>query len=181
VKKSDALMISEAAARFGLSRATLLYYDRIGVCGPWAKNAAGYRLYGEEDIQRLSLVVDLRRAGIPLKRIAAAMRSGGAAMAGLILARLGEINEAIEDLRQRQENAISFLEKVAAKAGLGIRDFEAVLLEAGLDASKRVSWHERFGIVSPRAHEKLVDFLRRKALDQASVTPPRSDGKVPGP
>ncbi len=161
--KPGAVMISEAAAKFGLSRATLLYYDRIGVCGPSARSPAGYRSYDEGDLARLAVVAELRRSGVPLKRIARAARRGGAALAGVLLARLGEMNEEIEGLRRRQEEALGSLERIAAEAGLGSGDMEEVLAEAEIEAKRRVPWHDRFREVSPGTHERLVAFLRERA------------------
>ncbi len=161
--KPGAVMISEAAARFGLSRATLLYYDRIGACRPSSRSPAGYRAYGEEDLARLAVVAELRRSGVPLKRIARAARRGGAALAGVLLARLGEMNEEIEDLRRRQEEALVSLERIASEAELGSGDMEEVLAEAEIEAKRRVPWHDRFREVSPLTHAKLMAFLRERA------------------
>jgi DNA-binding transcriptional MerR regulator len=163
MENREELMISEAAARFGLSRATLLYYDRIGVCGPSSRNAAGYRFYRRADIERLAIVVELRKAGVPLKRVSAALRKGGKALAGLLIARLGEIGAEIEALRFRQERALDFLERVADEEDLGAADLESVLEEAGIEAKRRRAWHDRFRASSPGVHDGLVAFLRERA------------------
>lgn len=43
--KGNAYSISEMAAMFGLTRQTLIYYDRIGLFAPAHVNEEGYRLY----------------------------------------------------------------------------------------------------------------------------------------
>ena len=53
--------------RFGLSRSALLYYDQIGLLVPSARSSAGYRLYTEEDAQRLERICLFRNAGLALE------------------------------------------------------------------------------------------------------------------
>ena len=55
--------ISQLAEQFGLSRSTLLYYDRIGLLSPSARSEAGYRQYSAADRGRLESICSLRRAG----------------------------------------------------------------------------------------------------------------------
>jgi len=58
--------ISELARRFGLSRSTLLYYDRIGLMRPSHRTAAGYRVYTSEDEQRLEAICNYRHTDMVL-------------------------------------------------------------------------------------------------------------------
>jgi len=46
--------IRELAGLFGLSRSTLLYYDRIGLLSPSARSESGYRLYSAADRERFA-------------------------------------------------------------------------------------------------------------------------------
>ncbi len=48
----DALTINEAAATTGWSARMLRYVERIGLVGA-TRSAAGYRLYGPAELQRL--------------------------------------------------------------------------------------------------------------------------------
>jgi DNA-binding transcriptional MerR regulator len=41
--------ISKLARAFGLSRSTLLYYDRIGLLAASGRTGSGYRCYSEKD------------------------------------------------------------------------------------------------------------------------------------
>ncbi|MHA7881141.1 MAG: MerR family transcriptional regulator [Saccharospirillum sp.] len=59
-------LISELAAKAGLSRTTLLYYEKLGlVTGKRKEN--GYRFYDDSDLQRLYLIQQLQSAGLSLK------------------------------------------------------------------------------------------------------------------
>lgn len=61
--------ISELAALADLSTRTLRYYDAIGLLKPRAVTEAGYRLYGEAEVDRLQQILLYREMGLPLKAI----------------------------------------------------------------------------------------------------------------
>ncbi|MCP3961623.1 MAG: MerR family transcriptional regulator, partial [bacterium] len=63
------LTISQVAARFGLSRSTLLYYDSIGLLSPSLRSRANYRLYSPADVERMELIDLYRQAGLALKDV----------------------------------------------------------------------------------------------------------------
>ena len=48
--------IGQLVKRYGLSRSTLLYYDRIGLLSASARSDANYRLYTDKDLQRMSQI-----------------------------------------------------------------------------------------------------------------------------
>lgn len=65
------LKIQEAARLSGVSPKTLRYYDQIGLLRPQKHSESGYRLYGEEELDRLRDILLLRELDFPLKEIAA--------------------------------------------------------------------------------------------------------------
>ena len=64
--KGNAYSISEMAAMFGLTRQTLIYYDRIGLFAPAHVNEEGYRLYEPTQIPFLRLICLMRDLGLEL-------------------------------------------------------------------------------------------------------------------
>ncbi|MCP4955119.1 MAG: MerR family transcriptional regulator [Photobacterium aquimaris] len=59
-------LISELAAKAGISRTTLLYYEKLGLIkGLRLEN--GYRYYSDNDMQQLFLIQQLQSAGLTLK------------------------------------------------------------------------------------------------------------------
>src|SRR5437868_3292014 len=62
--------IHEFSKRAGVTVKALRHYDRLGLLKP-RRTDAGYRLYGERDLQRLEQIVALKLLGIPLKQIKA--------------------------------------------------------------------------------------------------------------
>lgn len=53
----------------GVSKRTLRYYDEIELLIPKRKNSNGYRIYGEQEIDRLQLILFYRNLDIPLDTI----------------------------------------------------------------------------------------------------------------
>jgi DNA-binding transcriptional MerR regulator len=62
--------ISEMAALTGLSRTALLYYEKLGLIRA-DRQANGYRIYSDMDLQRLRLIQKLQAGGLSLKEIRA--------------------------------------------------------------------------------------------------------------
>ena len=54
------LSIEQVAARTGLTKRTLRYYEEVGLLPPTGRTEGNYRRYSEEDIQRLDRIMKLR-------------------------------------------------------------------------------------------------------------------------
>ncbi len=52
--------IEQVAARTGLTKRTLRYYEEVGLLPPTGRTESNYRRYNEEDIQRLERIKKLR-------------------------------------------------------------------------------------------------------------------------
>ncbi len=63
--------VTETAKQTGVSVRTLHHYDAIGLLKPTTTTDAGYRLYGEDALERLYLIIIYRELGFSLKQIAA--------------------------------------------------------------------------------------------------------------
>lgn len=61
--------ISEMASLFGVSRQTLIYYDKIGLFKPAYVNDRGYRFYSPTQIPFMRLICMLRDLGLELEEI----------------------------------------------------------------------------------------------------------------
>lgn len=91
--------IGEMASFFGLTRQTLIYYDKIGLFKPATVNEDGHRLYTATQIPSLRLICLLKDLGIELKEIAEVVNTHD--IAGLIEyleSRGAEVDETLEFL-----------------------------------------------------------------------------------
>lgn len=63
--------VGQVAALTGLSVRALHHYDAIGLATPSCRSAAGYRLYGDDDLRRLQQVLLFRELGFGLDAVRA--------------------------------------------------------------------------------------------------------------
>lgn len=61
--------VKQIADLSGVSQRTLRYYDEIGLLSPSKRTAAGYRVYGAEQLERLQQILLLRELNFSLQRI----------------------------------------------------------------------------------------------------------------
>ena len=63
------LRIGDVAARAGLSAPTIRYYESVGLLGPPARSAAGYRSYTESAVEELAFIKKAQALGFSLDEI----------------------------------------------------------------------------------------------------------------
>jgi DNA-binding transcriptional MerR regulator len=64
-----ALTVSQVSKLSGVTVRTLHHYDEIGLLRPTARSRAGYRLYGDDDLQKLQQILFFRELQFPLEEI----------------------------------------------------------------------------------------------------------------
>ena len=70
---SRVFKVRDFAKLAGVTVKALHHYDRLGLLKP-ARTEAGYRVFGERDLEALEQIVALKFLGIPLKQIAAVLK-----------------------------------------------------------------------------------------------------------
>ncbi|MDH0645735.1 MerR family transcriptional regulator [Pseudomonas sp. GD03858] len=129
--------ISELAAKLGLARSTLLYYEKLGLLSS-RRQANGYRHYSEQDLQQLRLLQQLQAGGLSLKECQACLQ--GRMDRSVLLARLHTLDEQIA-ARQRSRD----------------------LLAAMLGLSSMRPWHQVLERQAPGAH---LAWLRTQGFSE---------------
>ncbi len=61
--------IKEVADMAGISVRMLHHYDKIGLLDPESVSAAGYRLYSDENLDRLQQILFFKELNFPLQEI----------------------------------------------------------------------------------------------------------------
>ncbi len=155
------LTIGVLAKRFGLSRSTLLYYDRRGLLCPSARSEAGYRHYSPADIVRLERICQLRGAGVPLDDIAGLLDAGddGNDLDGVLRRRLEDLTREMAKLRDQQRLVASMMtgKPPSDAPPMDRRTWSDLLAASGFSEADMRRWHMAF---ERRAPEKHRDFLR---------------------
>jgi MerR family transcriptional regulator, thiopeptide resistance regulator len=154
--------ISKLARAFGLSRSTLLYYDRIGLLQASGRTSAGYRRYSQRDRRRLERICHFRQAGLTLKEIRGVLSARGQPSARVIERRLRETGEEILEMKNQQRLLAGMLNRVVS----GVRPPEVdvklwveMLETAGMDAPARHRWHTEFERRAPQGHQEFLASL----------------------
>ncbi|HYH29228.1 MAG TPA: MerR family transcriptional regulator, partial [Pseudonocardia sp.] len=63
------MQIGEVAERIGLSLRTIRYYEEVGLAVPSARSEGGFRLYAEDDVERLRVIMQMKPLGFSLEEM----------------------------------------------------------------------------------------------------------------
>lgn len=151
--------ITELARRFGLSRSTLLYYDRIGLLSPSGRSAANYRSYSEADRQRLESICSLRRAGVDIEGVRSILAASADDTTAVLRRRLDEIGREISALTTQQRLLSAMLKLQGAGGPTSTVDkemFVSLLRAAGMDEEAMKRLHAEFERREPAAHHAFL-------------------------
>jgi DNA-binding transcriptional MerR regulator len=164
--------ISALARQFGLSRSTLLYYDRLDLVRPTYRTTAGYRLYSTDEKTRLKKICRYRQAGLSLaviKRLLDDDRPSRTRITSALHKRLTELNHEIATLRRQQQVVLGLLpgqgQDRLARA-MTKEKWVALLRSIGLSQAERTRWHATFEKQAPLAHQ---DFLESLGLPETEI------------
>jgi len=164
----ETFRISEVGRQFGLSRSTLLYYDRIGLLRAETRTRADYRSYTPEDIERLERICALRETGLPLAEIARLLDTQGDD-ASILEKRLHAIGQEIDALKAQQRLIAGMIRTTASppeSSGLDAELWTSLRRACGIDEAALRRWHAEFERRSPQAHH---DFLTGLGLSEKEV------------
>jgi DNA-binding transcriptional MerR regulator len=65
----EMLQIGEVADRVGLSLRTVRYYEEMGLLTPAQRTEGGFRLYTEEEVERLGLIKQMKPLGFSVQEM----------------------------------------------------------------------------------------------------------------
>jgi DNA-binding transcriptional MerR regulator len=91
--------VGQVAGSAGVTIRALHHYDEIRLLSPSGRNAAGYRIYEEADLERLQRILFYRELGFTLDEIAAIMDDPRTDAVGHLRRQRGLLIERIERLR----------------------------------------------------------------------------------
>lgn len=155
-----ALTAGKTAAKYGLSRTALLYYDKLGLVSPTARATNGYRLYSEEDQERLRQVLLYRDIGIPLEQMPALLAAGEDTVHGLLFGRLYALSQEMAAIKSKQLAVISMMAaNLRRTTALDEAALASLLRAAGVDREQAQALHRTLEESAPQAHEKLLQAL----------------------
>lgn len=105
---------ADTATRLGLTVRALRIYERHGLVRP-GRTAAGWRVYGPEEVARLHQVTALKRLGLTLAQISALLRGRGVDLESLLAAQ----EEQLAARKQRIDKALHLVKQARARLARG--------------------------------------------------------------
>jgi DNA-binding transcriptional MerR regulator len=158
------LRVGEVARRSGVGVETLRFYERSGSLDRPARTENGYRLYGEEALERLAFIKRAQALGFTLDeigRVIAERRAGQtpcAEASEIVRRRLQELDEQMARMRRyRRELAAALAEwdKVGESEGHICGLIEGAKIEPIASLSRRLRKRDSEKISALRATDKL--------------------------
>jgi len=132
---ASALRIGELASTAGVTTDAVRYYERLKILPRPTRTRAGYRLYSEEDAERLRFIKQAQSLGLSLDEVKVLLPARGAGLSecrrvrDLLSAKLAELDAKISQMRSFRKTLGAYLgeceEALAGKRG----DCCPVLLE----------------------------------------------------
>jgi DNA-binding transcriptional MerR regulator len=105
------MTVGQLAKKSGITVRTLHHYDALGLLTPARRSEAGYRLYGPEEVVRLSRIVCLRKLGLSLEQIEALLANQSQSLQTTLKQHILELEEQIAT----QQQQLSRLRKMSSQ------------------------------------------------------------------
>jgi len=153
--------VTKLAERCGLSRTTLLYYERVGLLKAAARSDANYRKYGEADLRRLQQICAYRHAGLTLADIRTILERRETDAVAVLKRRLVAIDGEIETLRAHQRAILRLLkiDAIGRTKMITKEKWVSIMKASGMTEAEMHRWHVEFEKNAPQEHQEFLEFL----------------------
>lgn len=105
------LTVTQLARQFGISRATLLYYEREGLLTPVCRSENGYRWYGEKEVSLLGDILAYRAYGLPIASIKSLISQKAQTQPQILKAHFNALEREIQVLKAQQKAIVALLQE----------------------------------------------------------------------
>ncbi|HYX43936.1 MAG TPA: heavy metal-responsive transcriptional regulator [Acidimicrobiales bacterium] len=119
------MTVSKLADQVGTSPDTLRYYERIGLLAEPDRSASGYRLYGDDAVERVRFIKRAQRFGLRLDEIGELLdiRQRGLCPCGrtrrLLEAKVAELDEEMATLARLRDDISRMIVELPVQEGDG--------------------------------------------------------------
>jgi len=147
----------------GLTVRTLHHWDAIGLLVPAERAGNGYRRYGPDEVARLYRILALRRLGLSLDEIAAALEQEGPGLEAAVRAHLARVEEQLAATAELRDRLVRILDALGADAGPSPRQL--------IETIEVMTMHEQY--YTPEQLEQLA--ARRETLGEEGMRRAQDD------
>ncbi len=157
------ITVTQIAKRFGVSRATILYYEKKGLLKPAIRSENGYRWYGECEIKTLKNIMAYRSYGLSLEKLSDLIHRQDADVQERILRdQFSALENEILILRQQQKAIVQLLKQpTLLEKNMVTKDrWVEIMRAAGLSDQNMIDWHKKFEAMEPDEHQMFLESLK---------------------
>ena len=158
-----AYTVGALAKASGLTVRTLHHWDAIGLLVPAERAGNGYRRYGPAEVARLYRILALRRLGLSLDEIAAALEREGPGLRDAVRAHLARVEEQLAAQAALRDRLVRILDALGGDAGPSSRQL--------IETIEVMTMHEQY--YTPEQLEQLA--ARREALGDEGMRKAQED------
>ena len=158
-----AYTVGALAKASGLTVRALHHWDAIGLLVPGERAGNGYRRYGPDEVARLYRILALRRLGLSLDEIAAALEHEGPELEAAVRSHLARVEEQLAATSQLRDRLVRILDALGADAGPSSRQL--------IETIEVMTMHEQY--YTPEQLEQLA--ARREALGEEGMRKAQDD------
>lgn len=123
---------------------------------PSVRSAAGYRVYGPDDVRRLAVICEYRQVGLSLDAVRRVLDDADDVAAALAV-RLAALDREAREVQRQRRAILDYLDDTRTPPAAR---FVALLAAVGMDDEQRDRWHAAFEQADPVEHQELLEFLR---------------------
>lgn len=163
------LTIGKLSKEFKLSRSTLIYYDKIELLKPTGRTYSNYRVYFENDVEKLRKIEFYKKTGLSLEEIKDILKSDNKGIERILEKRLEQLDVDIEELKIQQKVITDILKvkkELNLSKSISKEMWVDILRKTGLSEAGMKKWHKAFEKTAPLAHE---EFLKNLGIEDNEV------------
>lgn len=155
------LTVTQLAKQFGVSRTTILYYEKEELLMPAYRSENGYRWYGNNEIQRLKAITSYRSYGLSVSSIKTLVNRNGESQDQILKDHFNQLESEIQNLRAQQKAVVVLLQEPSLLEGniVNKERWVEIMVAAGFSESDMVKWHQKFEELEPQEHQKFLESL----------------------
>ncbi|HHX8487089.1 TPA: MerR family transcriptional regulator [Vibrio diabolicus] len=155
------LTVTQIAKQFGISRTTILYYEKEELLLPACRSENGYRWYGEKEVERLETITSYRSYRLSVSSIRTLLDRNGESQGQILKDHFNELEREIQNLRAQQKAVVVLLQEpsLLEENIVNKERWVEIMVAAGFTETDMVKWHQKFEELEPNEHQKFLESL----------------------
>ncbi|SKC31570.1 HTH-type transcriptional regulator ZntR [Photobacterium piscicola] len=155
------LTVTHIAKQFGVSRTTILYYEKEALLMPAYRSENGYRWYGDKEVQRLKTITSYRSYGLSIASIRTLLNRNAESQTQILKDHFNELEKEIQNLRAQQKAVVMLLQEPSLlEENIVNKDrWVEIMVAAGFTETDMIKWHQKFEALEPLEHQKFLESL----------------------